>query len=1264
MAREITNINNFNLQEDLPNDFLKAVQFFTLLDLVSDGAEIEGFATPSKNSTSLPSTLLSPSTSTDPQILAAERTYIQQAQQDIFLDGRVIRSSTGVENIPNTSLAIRTGTDPQEFMGGINELRIANPPTVNLTPATVHNIDPAGVNNSTNNAEANKITGTVNAGSGVNNTPRAVIVTLRWNSLRQIGADDGSSVPLGIQPNAHFTNGASGNVHIKIRMRDKNGNEILKSDGTSTSIEDQINGVSIGTYSKDYRIDIPFDKYVTATARSNTYPISVDVLRLDAEFRASFLTAGASHPFADSGLNIYEEGEKRFTAFTFAGLQAVLPQIATITEFPKSAYIGFRYSAEQFPNIPQRKYFIRGIKVKIPHNSTVELATGRLTFSGSFNGTFKTDKAWTSDPAWILYALITEDYGLQIDEATIDKASFYAASEYCSELISSPNGQIPRYSFNGVIKTRKKGLTVIKEVAGVMRASLYYKNGSLKIALDKPDTVTSYLFTNANVVDGAFNYSGTDKDKKFTQVNVSYFNNDIQELDQISVRSSQSLIDKYGLNQTNIQALYTTNKYQAQRFGRSILYNSNFESEIVTFECGLEAASILEPLMVIKIADRLKETIRASGRINAVTSSTEVVVDDSTETTVGIAGDSFLIIDINGGVQEKTIQSVSGSTVTLSSALSPLPQVGTIWAVKTGNVQHRKFRITNIKQKDNFVFSITAIVYDDNKYTFIDDLSNSVGIGRPSTTLLDPLDAPEIQELKEELIVVNSRATSRIVLNIGLVNGAKKYQVSYKLNGGSPVVENILTNQFILLNNKEGVYDFSVRSIDSLNRLSTSIADQSLTAVGLSAAPSNVSNLRFEESGDDLILKFDRSTDKDVLFGGKVKVKYALTSDGTATPQNANLLREVDGNFDQITINDYQSGEYFLTFVDVADNESVTPTSVVINRTITSGNKLAAQIREHTNNFAGSKVNTVYDSSISGLRLETGYTTGSYTFASHSNSIDLGDSFRLHLEPHFKKSGFNTATQWDSFTDNIDDWPESNFTGSGTVDKSADLIFKVAKSTTSSTNISAVYTQSGTTVTITSNTHGRSVGDTIIFDATSGAGVDGTYVITSISTNTFTFTSSTSQTITTSNCTFQYFETFANTDIIARTLSFKIDIQNASTYENVDIEELGVDIIFRPRTERSIDNSSATNGVLTSSGSGATTVFFNKKFFTGTTIVGGSTTVFKPVVSININDMQDRDFFTITSVTSTQFVVNIKNGATGGFVAREFTYSAFGYGEG
>ena len=132
----------------------------------------------------------------------------------------------------------------------------------------------------------------------------------------------------------------------------------------------------------------------------------------------------------------------------------------------------------------------------------------------------------------------------------------------------------------------------------------------------------------------------------------------------------------------------------------------------------------------------------------------------------------------------------------------------------------------------------------------------------------------------------------------------------------------------------------------------------------------------------------------------------------------------------------------------------------------------------------------------------------------------------------------------------------------------------------------------------------------------------------------------------------------------AQTLSFKINVLNDSAYKNVAISELGVDLIFKARTERSIDNTSATNGVLTSSGSGATTVTFAKKFFTGTTAVGGSTSAFNPVVSVNINNMQDRDFFTIDSVSSSNFVVSIKNGATGSFVAREFTYSAFGYGSG
>ena len=1212
MAKQLGSIRLEKLSEDLPHRFLKAEQFFTFLDLVSDGAEIEGFATPSKNNLSIPSSLLVPSSAEDTTLTSdAERTYIQEAQKDIFLDGRAIRDSAGTENIQNTSLALRNGTENQNIMLGVDELRAAG----NLSPAKVLN---------NGDAEANKVTGTLNAGTDINSTPRGAIITLTWERIFQTSADDGSAVALEL--NTGHRKGETGDVHILLRLRDKNNVEIYRR-------EEFVNGVSRGQFSKDYRVDIPASYFQNMTVVGNHYPISVDVIRQDLEFRAN----GGSDPNDSNGNNVHEEGDRRFTEFFFSGLQGVLPQVQTVTNFPKSAYIGLRYSAEQFPNIPTRQYLVRGIKIRIPTGVTIDTAdTGRIIYPSGYSfaaltGTRNQEsgKFWTSDPAWILYALLTEDYGLNIDDTKIDKASFYAASAYCSDFNNSGK---PRYSFNGVINRRKKALDLIKEVAGLMRATVYYKNGSIKIALDKPETVTSYLFTNANVVDGAFTYSGTDKDKKYTQINVSYFNNEIQELDQISVSSDNldpSLKENYGLNQINIQSLYTTDKDQAKRLGRSLIYSSSREAEIVSFECGLEAASILEPFDVIKVADRLKESIRASGRINTVTSSTVVVVDDSTDTTVGLVGDTFLIIDKDGGVQERTIDAVSGSTVTLSSALSPEPQAGTIWAVKTGNVQHRKFRITNIKQKNNFVFSISAIVYDDNKYIFIDDETSTLGLGRSPTTLLDRLPAPEIQNLSEELIVVRGRATTRIVLNFSNVDGAKKYQVVYKFNSGSPIVTTTTETEFVLLNNREGSYEFTVKSINSAHVHSRVGSTQTILAQGLSAKPSAVTNLRAEESGDNLILKFDRATDKDVLFGGKIKVKYSLVSDGTATVGDANFLKEVDGNFEEIIINDYQSGEYFLRFVDVEGNESDTATSVVVNRTIASNNLVAAQIRENTNNFAGSKVNLEYDSSISGLKLSSAVSfdslsdfntlalsdgttfasldlvtggggsgipsEGTYTFA--ANDIDLGAAFRFHIEPHFKKSGFDTlgpSGLWDSHTDLMDDWPDIFTSGTTVVDKSADLIFQVAKSQTASASST--------------------------------------------------------------------FETFVNTDIIARTLSFKVLVQNTSTYENVDIEELGVNIIFRPRTERSIDNSSATNGVLTSSSSGATTVTFDKKFFLGTSAVGGSTTAFKPVVFININNMQSGDFFTIDSVTSTQFVVSIKNGSS--FVQRSFTYSAFGYGEG
>lgn len=73
----------------------------------------------------------------------------------------------------------------------------------------------------------------------------------------------------------------------------------------------------------------------------------------------------------------------------------------------------------------------------------------------------------------------------------------------------------------------------------------------------------------------------------------------------------------------------------------------------------------------------------------------------------------------------------------------------------------------------------------------------------------------------------------------------------------------------------------------------------------------------------------------------------------------------------------------------------------------------------------------------------------------------------------------------------------------------------------SHTQLAATYSRTGTTVTVTSNNHGHRVGHYIRFDATSGTATDGIFVVTSVTTNTFTFTHGTSGS-TSGNCTLWY----------------------------------------------------------------------------------------------------------------------------------------------
>ena len=123
----------------------------------------------------------------------------------------------------------------------------------------------------------------------------------------------------------------------------------------------------------------------------------------------------------------------------------------------------------------------------------------------------------------------------------------------------------------------------------------------------------------------------------------------------------------------------------------------------------------------------------------------------------------------------------------------------------------------------------------------------------------------------------------------------------------------------------------------------------------------------------------------------------------------------------------------------------------------------------------------------------------------------------------------------------------------------------------------------------------------------------------------------------------------------ARAFDFKAELESTDTNENILVSELGVDAFLQARTEQST--------TLISSGAGAKTVTFAAPFFTGTSAIGGSTSAYPPSIGITAQNMASGDFFEITSITGSSFVVTFKNSSNSA-VSRNFSYSAVGYGRG
>lgn len=514
--------------------------------------------------------------------------------------------------------------------------------------------------------------------------------------------------------------------------------------------------------------------------------------------------------------------------------------IYTRFQYPHSALIGFKIDARQFNQIPNRSYLIRGIKVVIPNNATVDTVTGRLIYSGVWNGGFQAAQ-WTSDPAWCLWDLLTSKrYGLGefLPATQLDKWSFYQVSQYCSALVPDGfGGQEPRFSLNININSGESAYNLISELLSAFRALSYWQSGTLAISQDSPKDPT-YLLNTSNVVNGNFTYSGSSLKSRATVAIVEWLNLVTQEADYEYVEDYDA-IARYGVITRQIKAVGTTSRGQANRFGRWMLLTEQTETETVSFQVSVEAGIILRPGMVVAIADPVRSAVRVGGKIASAT-TTQIVLDQ----LVPAWGSSpkISVVLPSGSVETRNISSGSGSTVQVSSAFSVAPNPNSVWLIEWTGLNSQLFRVLTVTETDGILFDCLCLAYNQNKFAEIE-----LGLTlqpRVISVITSPPPKPTGLVLSETLYRYQSEVRLKIAANWVSEPTASSFLVRWRKDLGNWNEATAFSNNFEILDQTPGIFNVEVFAQTVFNRISREPATASITALGKTAKPQNVFNLR------------------------------------------------------------------------------------------------------------------------------------------------------------------------------------------------------------------------------------------------------------------------------------------------------------------------------------------------------------------------------------------------------------------------------------
>lgn len=494
-------------------------------------------------------------------------------------------------------------------------------------------------------------------------------------------------------------------------------------------------------------------------------------------------------PAATSGWTIRV---RRITANANSATIADVTRVESVTEvidaklrYPMSALVGIRVDAQQFQSIPTRAYLIRGRILRVPTN--YDPAT--RAYSGVWDGTFKL--AWTNNPAWVFYDLVTNDrYGVGhlITAQQVDKWSLYQIAQWCDVAVSDGKGGTePRFTCNAYIQSQADAWRLLQDLVSVFRGITYWAGGQVMTSADMPSDPV-YTFTQANVINGQFAYAGSARKTRSTVALVSWNDPADQYRAKVAYVEDRSGIARYGVRQTSLTAFGCTSEAQAQRAGQWALLTARLETETVTFSVGLDGV-IPAPGRIIAVADANRAGRRIGGRIRAAAGNTVTVDKLPAEAAVG---DTLTVALPSGATQTQAITAINGNVVTVAAAWSTTPAAEAVWLLQSSTLQAQLFRVLSVAESSTsgsdagqrpLQFAVTAVRHDPSKGAAVD---NGVRIDpRPISVIPPGVQPPPTGVLITSNSVID-QGIARHVMTISWSPAASAvgYEVQWRRDNG------------------------------------------------------------------------------------------------------------------------------------------------------------------------------------------------------------------------------------------------------------------------------------------------------------------------------------------------------------------------------------------------------------------------------------------------------------------------------------------------